>query len=142
MPASAPIARGRVLRAIGAVALLAVTAGATLAGSASTLGGLSPRGLGAGTAAVAACDTNGFTVAYTLASGSVTATTIGGIADPGCEGGQLRVTVANASASIGSGGPVTVPVDADTVDTSVTVALTPQPAAAQVTRIHASIVGP
>jgi hypothetical protein len=72
----------------------------------------------------------------------VTSATVGGIADPGCEGGQLSLTLANGTASIATGGPVTVPTDAGTTDNAVTVALSPQPAAAQVNRVHVSITGP
>jgi hypothetical protein len=111
-------------------------------GFAATLGGLSPSRLGAGAATAAACDTNGFTVSYATSGGNVTSATVGGIADPGCEAGELSLTLANGAASVGGGGPVTVAADAGTVDNAVTVALSPQPPAAQVNRVHVSIVGP
>ena len=59
----------------------------TLTGFAAGLGGVSAGGLGAGGAVVPACDSNGFTVGYTLAAGAVTAVTVSGIADPACSGG-------------------------------------------------------
>jgi hypothetical protein len=109
---------------------------------AATLGGLLPESLGAGGVVVTACDDDGFTADYTTSAGNVTAVTVGGIADPGCEGGVLRVTLTNGSTSIAGGGPVTIPTDPDTADNSVTVALSPAPSAAQVTGIHVAVVGP
>ena len=91
---------------------------------------------------VAACDGDGLTVRYTVSATNVTAVTIGAIADPGCEGGKLSVTLANGTTSVGSGGPQTVPTDGDTVGNSMTVAISPQPAAAQVNAIHVAISGP
>ena len=111
-------------------------------GFAATLGGLLPGKLGARGTAVAACDTNGFTVSYATSGLNVTSVTLGGIADPGCEAGQLSLTLANGTTSLASGGPVTVPTDVDTIDNSVTVSLSPQPTSLQVNRIHVSIVGP
>jgi hypothetical protein len=122
--------------------LLLVTLLVVVSGMAATLGGLSAGKLGAGGQAVSSCDTNGFTVSYATSGGNVTSATIGGIADPTCEGGQLSVTLTNGTTSIGAGGPATVPTDAGTVDNQVTVALSPQPAAAQVNRVHVSITGP
>ena len=111
-------------------------------GFAATLGGLTAGKLGAGGAVVAACDTNGFTVTYATSGSTVTSATVGGIADPGCETGVLSLTLANGATSVASGGPLTVPVDAGTVDNSVTLALSPQPTASQVNRVHVSIEGP
>jgi putative aminopeptidase FrvX len=111
-------------------------------GMAATLGGLSAGKLGGGGAVVSSCDTNGFTVSYATSGGNVTSATIDGIADPACEGGQLQVTVANGTTSIGVGGPTVVPTDAGTADNSVTVPVSPQPAAAQVNRVHVAIAGP
>ena len=122
-----------------ALVLLASTTGF---GFATGLGGLAAGKLGAGGAVVAACDTNGFTVAYTTSGANVTAVTIGGIADPTCEGGQLSVTLANGTTSVGAAGPQVVPVDAGTVDNSVTLSLSPQPAASAVNRVHVAIAGP
>lgn len=111
-------------------------------GFAASLGGLTPGTVGARGAAVAACDTNGFTVTYATAAGNVTSATVGGIADPGCETGVLSLTLANGATSVASGGPTTIATDAGTVDNSVTLALSPQPPAAQVNRVHVSIQGP
>lgn len=131
--------RRRIARTVlaGSIAL------AMVPGFAATLGGLAGTTLGAGDAVVAACDTNGLSVSYTTASGAVTAVTVGGIADPGCEGGQLSLTLADASgAAVGSGGPQVVPTDGDTSDNAMTVGVSPQPAASVVTAIHAVITGP
>lgn len=86
---------------------------------------------------------NGLSVSYTTASGAVTAVTVSGIADPGCEGGQLSLTLADAGgAPVGSGGPQVVPTDGDTSDNAMTVTVNPQPAASVVTAAHAVITGP
>lgn len=121
-------------------AVLAVSA--VVAASAASLGGLPPGALQAGGAAVTPCDVDGVTVAYTVQSGLVTSVTIGGIADPPCEGGDLRVTVTNAGASVGAGGPVAIPSDGDAGDNSVNVAIAAQPAAGSVTDTRVSIEGP
>jgi hypothetical protein len=81
-------------------------------------------------------------VGYTTSAGNVTAVTVNGIADPGCEGGALSVTLANGTASVGSAGPQIVPVDAGTIDNSITVNVSPQPAASTVNRVHVAITGP
>lgn len=128
--------------AVSAVAVLTV-AGSFVYAAAASLGGVQTQGLAAGSAVVAACDSDGLTVAFTTSGGSVTTVTVGGIADPGCEGGRLAVTVTNSSsAAIGSSSPQTIPADGDVVDNSVAVAVSPQPSAEQVTGVHISIVGP
>lgn len=129
-------------RVAGTVLAMSLAA-ATVGGFAASLGGLAATGLGAGKAVVAACDTDGFDVSYTTSSGTVTAVTVSGIADPGCEGGQLALTLANtAGTSVGAGGPQAVPIDGDTTDNAMTVTLSPQPAAAVVTAIHVVVTGP
>jgi hypothetical protein len=127
-----------VLVTIVAVAVLA----ASLA-SAAALGGVNSDRVGAGDAAIAACDANGFTVSYTTVGGNVTAATVADIADPGCEGGDLSVTVTNSAGnSIASGGPSSIPTDGDTSPNSLTVSVSPQPAAEQVAGVHVAVVGP
>ena len=122
--------------------MVAVALATVAVAHATGLGGLFTGDVGSGTASVASCD-NGFGTQYTTASGNATAVTINGIADPACEGGSLRVTLVNGSnASVASGGPTSVPTDGDTTDNSVTVSLSPQPAAGTVARIHVSIAGP
>jgi hypothetical protein len=122
-----------------AVTILASSAFA----SAASLGGMSSGSLSAGDAAIPACDTTGVTGTYTTSGGNVTAVTVGGLADPGCEGGVLSVTLTNAAGdSIASGGPQTIPTDGDTADNSLTVSMSPNPAAENVAGYHVSIVGP
>jgi len=130
-------------RPVAVVVLASSLIVATVPGLAATLGGLGADALGAGAAAVAACDTDGFTVTYTTSAGVVTAVNLGGIADPACEGGLLSLVLADTSgASVGVGGPTTVPTDGDAGDNAMTVAVSPTPAAAVVTAIHVVITGP
>ena len=125
-----------------AVIALSLTA-ALVPGFAASLGGLTSPSLGADGAVVVACDTDGFSVSYTTSGSNVTAVVVGGIADPGCEGGLLSLALADASGtSIGAGGPQTIPTDAGTVDNSVTVSLSPTPAASAVATVHVVVTGP
>jgi hypothetical protein len=124
-------------------ALAAATAAFSVVASASSLGGVSVSGLAAGAAPVMSCDADGLTSTYTTSGGKVTQVIVGGIADPGCEGAMVSLTlVATGSSSVGSGGPVTVPTDADSVDNSVAVPMNIQPDAVAVTGIHIVMVGP
>lgn len=110
--------------------------------SATSLGGLSTEALTAGTATIASCDTD-IGVSYTTQGGDIASVTVSGLADPSCEGGSLTVQALNSSGtSIASAGPTTVPVDADSVDNTVTLSLSPRPTADQVDATAASIVGP
>lgn len=127
-----------VLITIVAVAVLS----ASLA-SAAALGGVNTDRVGAGDAAIAACDANGFTISYTTVGGNVTAATVADIADPGCEGGDLSVRVTNSAGdSIASGGPSPIPTDGGTTPNALTVSVSPQPAAEQVAGVHVAVVGP
>ena len=120
----------------------AVTAACASVALAATLG-VSTTDVGSGNASIAACDTNGFTETYTTSGGLVTAVTVSGIADPGCEGGSLKLTLTDAAgASIASAGPGTVPTDGDTVDNSLTLSTSPQPSSSAVAGIRISIEGP
>ncbi len=131
------------LRRPALAVLVACTAAAVLPGLAATLGGVVAQQLGAGDAAVAACDGNGFTVSYTTSAGNVTAVTLGAIADPACEGGMLSLVLAGAGGvSVAAAGPTAVPTDGDAVDNAMTLAVTPTPAAATVTSIHVVVSGP
>ena len=131
----------RLVRPLLALALVTIVV-TLLMGHAASLGGLVPRSLGAGATGVTACDTNGLTTSWTTSGTAVTGVTIGGLSDPGCEGQSLRVTVTDSTGtSLGAGGPAVVPTDGDTADNSVTVSLSPQPAASSVTNVHVAIVG-
>ena len=113
-------------------AVFAVPATATM------LGGSDGRTLAVGQSPVAECDA-AQTVQYATDGGQVTAVTIGGIADPACSGGRLSVTLTALGASVASGGPVTVPSDADADDDAVTVPVGPGAIAAQVDRVDVLI---
>lgn len=121
---------------------LAILAGTGVA-AAATFGPFGSGALSAGEGAIAACDTDGFTVAYTTSAGNVTAVTVGGIADPGCEGGALSLTVTDtAGAGLASGGPQTIPVDGDALDNAVAVSVSPQPLAESPVAVEIAIAGP
>jgi hypothetical protein len=104
-----------------------IVAAAAVAGGALAAPLVLARGpLGNGNATVVPCDADGFTHSYATSRGNVTSVTVGGIADPACEGGTLRVTITSSSgASIASAGPQVVPTDAGTIDNSVTVSTSP-----------------
>lgn len=126
---------------LGTTAAVAVVT-ASLA-SAAALGGVGSDRVAAGNAAIAACDGNGFSVSYTTVGGNLTTATVADIADPGCEGGDLSITITDSGgASIGSGGPTSIPTDGDTSPNSLTVSVSPQPTAEQVAGMHVAVVGP
>jgi hypothetical protein len=131
------------LKRVIVVTVAVATLASSVFASAASLGGVSSGSVAAGNVAIPSCDTTGVSVSYTTSGGNVTAVTVGGLADPGCEGGSLAVTLTNAAGdSIASGGPQTVPTDGDTVDNSLNVSVSPNPAAENVAGYHVSIVGP
>ena len=124
------------------ISMVVTTLASSAFASAASLGGISGT-LGAGNAVIPACDTTGVSVSYTTSGGNVTAVTVAGLADPGCEGGDLSVTLTNASGdSIASGGPQTIPTDGDALDNSLTLAVSPNAAAENVSGYQVPIVGP
>jgi hypothetical protein len=112
--------------AIGAIVLSAIIGHAGSIGAASTT-------LGAGRAAVTACDTDGITVTQVLTGINVTAIGVGGVASA-CGTGTISVTVNNGTAnSTGTaivpagGGSITVTLastvamkDSDEIDVAIT----------------------
>jgi hypothetical protein len=111
--------------------------------AANSLHGLTTTKVGSNAAAIPLCDADGFTPSYTTSGGNITSVTVSGIADPGCEGGSLKLSVVDsAGVSLASGGPQTIPTDAGTVDNTVTVTVSPQPSAASAAGVHVSVVGP
>jgi hypothetical protein len=95
--------------------------------------------LGAGAAAVSACDSDGFSYRYTVdTSGKITAVTVGSIAGT-CAGGTLRITLTNGTASVGSGSAALPAVG---FSGSAAVTLSPAPASNQVTAAYTAIEGP
>lgn len=123
--------------------LAVITVASSAAAAAAALGGISSPTVGSGSAAVARCDADGVTVAYTTSGGNVTSVTIGDLADPGCEGGTITVTLVDAAnTAVASAGPTVVPADVDTAPNSVTRDVSPTPDAAAVAAFHVSITGP
>jgi hypothetical protein len=130
------------LKRVILISVVVTTLASSAFASAASLGGMSGS-VGAGDATIPACDTTGVSMSYTTSGGNVTAVTVGGLADPGCEGGDLSLTLTNASGdSIASGGPQAIPTDGDTADNSLTISVSPNPAAQNVAGYHVSITGP
>lgn len=125
------------------ISAIVLAGGALAGGAAAATLLLVAAPSGAGDASVLPCDPNGFTHGYTTSRGLVTAVTVGGLADPACEGGSVRASVTDASgASLASAGPQAIPVDGDTADNAVTLATSPQPGASLVAGIHIVVEGP
>lgn len=122
----------RALVALG-VAAVVLTAGT---GSAATLG-VDGGPLGAGDAAVSSCDTGGLSLAWATTAGKVSTVTVGGLADPACDGATVEVTVMGGGTRIATATPATVPVDGDALDGEValTVPALPSPDAVDGARI-------
>lgn len=128
----------RAIAIIIAAASVAVTAFVALAAPV----GLATVKVGGGKAAIARCDTNGFTISYGLSGSNVASVTVAGIADPGCEGASIDARLTDtAGTSIGSGSG-TVATDAGTTDNSVTLTMSPTPAETSVSGIRIVLRGP
>jgi len=131
----------RMRSALG-VAVTAVAVATAGYAAAASLGSLGSESLGSGNGTVVACDTNGVSTEYTVDTGNVTDVVVSDIADPGCEGASLSLTLTDSDGqSIGSASSLEVPTDGDTTANSMTVPVTPQPDAALVTNVHIVIVG-
>lgn len=142
---SPPIRRAVEVAAAGLTLFLiaAAAVGTSIAASAAMLGGVSSPTVAAGAAAVTPCDPDGVSVAYTTSDGLVTHVTIGALADPACETGRLAITLVDSTdASIGATAATSVPADGDTADNTVTLSISPTPAADAVAGYHLSITGP
>jgi len=95
--------------------------------------------IGAGTATVAACDTDGLTYRHAVdTSGRLTGVTVGSMA-AACAGGTLRLTVTNGATSVGEG-TASLPPSGFTGSASVT--LSPQPLSSAVTALYVVVEGP
>jgi len=127
------------MKLIRSLALLAVaTVLATSVAAAARLT-VSSKTLGSGGTAVAHCQNGGFTFTRTVSSGNITAVAVGGITS-GCANGALILTLVNSSnASIGSG---TASIPAACSGCSVTVSVSPQPAASSLNAYRLEISGP
>jgi hypothetical protein len=111
--------------------------------AAATLGGVGGPALSAGNGPIAACDPDTLTTLYTTTAGNVTAVTVGGLADPGCEGASLSLSVVDSTgASIASAGPATIPADAGTIDNTLLLSVSPNPLAEVPTAVEIVIAGP
>ena len=124
------------------LALVALATTTTCTAFAATVG-LGTAKLGAGTAAIARCDANGFTVTNARTGANVTAVLLGDIADPGCEGASIRVTLTNsAGTSVSSAGPVSIVSDGDTSPNTQAVSLGVAVAETTVVGTSISVVAP
>jgi hypothetical protein len=95
--------------------------------------------LGAGTAAVTACDPNGFAFHHVIdTAGRITTVSATGI-HASCAGGTIRLTVVNGTSSVGSGS-ASLPSSGFTGTVNVTIS--PQPLSTGVTAVHAAVEGP
>ena len=129
------------LSRIAVVALAAVGATTVAFASAATLGGLQASFLGAGGAGIPRCDSAVVATPATFA-GNVVSVTVGDVADA-CEGGELTLKLTDGAGTvIAAGGPTAVPVDGDSLPTSVLVTVSPNPPAEQAATAKVSIVGP
>lgn len=123
--------------------LLLAAAAAAVPFAAAALTSVSGGAISSGSAAVAACDSDGFGASYATSGGAITAVKVTGIADPACEGGIVRVAVVDgAGVSIGSGGPVTIAADGDALDNEATLTVAGSPTALSAQRVHIVVEGP
>ena len=126
--------------------IAAVVAGFTVFGavfaSAASLGGITSGNVSADNAAVASCDTDGVTTAYTTSwDGTddryeVTSVTVSGIANA-CDGRTLSLSLTDASNNQIGTGSVAIP--SDVLVTSVSVSLSTAASAKDTVGVHASI---
>ena len=122
-----------------ALGLGAIVLATVVLASAASLG-VTSRRLGAGTAAVAACDSDGFAYLYAIdTTGQIVSVTVNSIASA-CAGGTLRVTLANSAATAIGSGVVTLP--SVSFSGTVTLALSPTPQSSLVASAYAAIEGP
>jgi hypothetical protein len=127
--------------ALGVAVTAAAVATAGYAAAAS-LGSLGSASLGAGNSGITACDGDGVTTDYTVDAGNITEVIVSDIADPGCEGAALSLTLTDdTGTSLGAASSQIVPTDGDVLPNSMTVPISPQPDAALVTNVHIVIVG-
>ena len=125
--------------AIWAIGVMALAA--PVFGAAATLDTTTEK-LATGADAVDPCDGDGFTESYVTSGGNVRTVTIAGIADPACEGGRLSLTVTNAANAAIASAQATVPSDADSLNNTMILTVSPNPFAGNVAGLHVSIVGP
>jgi hypothetical protein len=128
------------LAAVILTVVVALSASAARFAAAATLG-TSSSSVGAASATVAACDTDGFTYPARVVNSShfVTSLTVAGV-NAACAGSTLTVNLADASgASIGSG---TAAIAAGFGGGNVVVTITSSTAASSIAGYRIAIVGP
>ena len=124
------------------VVLLAAAA-AAIPFAAAALTSVTGGPVGSGSAALAACDPDGFSAAYSISGGTIAAVMVNGIADPACDGAAVRVAVVDSSgAALATGGPVPVTPDPDSLDGGATVPVGGSPAATNARRVEIVLEGP
>jgi hypothetical protein len=122
---------------LAAVAPIAILTGLGMAAASAMP--LTAPSLGAGTAVVSACDSDGFTLRHTVdTAGRLTAVTVGSMS-PACAGGMLRLTVTSGSTSVGEG---TASLPSAGFTGSAAVTLSPQPLSSAVTAVYVAVEGP
>lgn len=115
---------------------------AALPAAAAGLGGVQPTPLGAGATSVDPCDADGFDYTLQVDLGLVTAVVVSDIADPGCEGGTLDLTLVDDTDGVLSQGSAVVSADEDTDPNSLSVSLSVDVSLSSVAGIHAAVTGP
>lgn len=115
--------------------LTAVSVGVAAYASAASLGGLNSGSLGAGSATVSSCDTDGFAVEYTLSAAKVTTATVGGI-NSNCGGGNMTLTLTGAGSAALGDGTGTVPAGGG----SLAITIASQPDAELVSGVHVAVI--
>jgi hypothetical protein len=122
-----------------ALTLIAGVIACSLQAAAATSLTTTSAGVGAGTAAVTACDGNGFTFRLAVnVAGRISNVTTSGI-DASCAGGNLSVTLLNGASNVGSGS-ASLPSSGFTG--SVDLAISPMPLSTGVTAVLAAVQGP
>jgi hypothetical protein len=126
-------------------ALIAILAGlmvfASVTALAASLGGITSDDVGADSAVVASCDTDGVTASYATGWDTtdrryeITAVTVGGVNDA-CDGDTLGVSLTDASGTQLGSGTLTIPASAAT---SFSVTMSPAPSAELTEGVHVVI---
>jgi hypothetical protein len=125
-----------ILALLGSVAVFG-----SLYGMAASLGGISSGNVGADSAVVASCDTNGISTAYGTAWSAtdkryaITSVTVSGVADT-CDGETLSVSLTDSTGAQIGAGTLAIPVS---VATSHTVTMSTPPSAQATTGVNVLI---
>ena len=126
-------------------AAVVATGLAVAVAAAANLGGVKGSfDIGAGDSVISSCDSGGLDAEFVQdSSNNITDVIVSKLDDPDCELAEASVTLEDLNGvDIGSGGPITVPSDEDILENSVTIPVTPNPAAASVITVNLVLVGP